>query len=226
MYWNMAITEAKIRHPYSDTPTPKRFEAVSPLDPEFFSRINDFAEALLGEKADARYSPLWVAAELENDANAAAEALRKARAKATQPGASFRRMAADVEIQCGLGIFFAEKFRAGVLFAIYERTNFRPALEEALKAYRKSRDAWAAFAEGAKPVYRADVTFGPEYFQRGHGRTVYRPWMRTSGRWKTSSLRGKSTRKVRKQPPQRGRLLRCCKNRQTFTPNLRVFMFR
>jgi hypothetical protein len=168
MYWNMAITEAKIRHPYSDTPSPKRFEAVSPLDPEFFSRINDFAEALLEEKGDARYSPLWVAAELESAANAATDALRKARTKESQSGASFRRMAADVEIQCGIGTFFAEKFRAGVLFAIYERTKFRPALEEALKAYRKARDTWAAFAEGAKPIYQTDVTFGPEYFQRGH----------------------------------------------------------
>jgi hypothetical protein len=168
MYWNMPITEAKQKHPYSDTLSPKRFEAVSPLDPEFFSRINDYAEALLEGKKDARYSPLWVSAELENAANTATEALRKARAKTPQAGSEFQRMAADVEIQCGLGKFFAEKFRAGVLFTIYERTKYRPALEQALSTYKQARADWAAFAEKANPIYRQDVTFGPEYFQRGY----------------------------------------------------------
>ncbi len=168
MYWNMAITGARIRHPYSDTPSPKRFGAVSSLDPEFFSRIDDFAEALLEGKPDPRYSPLWVSAELESAVNSATAALRDARIKVSNVEESFRRMAFDVEIQCGLGRFFAEKFRAGTLFAIYERTRCRPALDEALKAYRRARSAWAELAEEAAAVYQRDVTFGPEYFQRGH----------------------------------------------------------
>jgi hypothetical protein len=164
----MEIAEAKVRHPYSDTPSPKRFGAVSSLDPEFFSRIDDFAEALVEGKQDARYSPLWVGSELENAATVAMAALRKAQSKTGKAGPAFQRMAADVEIQCGLGRFFAWKFRAGVLFAIYERTKSSPALREALGAYRKAREAWVELAEAAKSVYRKDVTFGPEYFQRGH----------------------------------------------------------
>ena len=39
MYWNMQMTEANHKNPYSDTPTPKRFGTVSPLDPEFFPEL-------------------------------------------------------------------------------------------------------------------------------------------------------------------------------------------
>ena len=80
----------------------------------------------------------------------------------------FRRLAVDVTIQAGLGRFFAAKFRAGVLYAIYERSLYPPALEAALKANRAARAAWAEFAEQAKGIYVPDITFGPDYFQRGH----------------------------------------------------------
>lgn len=169
MYWNMPVVNVNHRNPYSDTPTPKRFGAVSPLDPEFFSRIDDFAETLLKGAPDGKYSPAWVAATLEGHAVRARAALAKARTEAANADdAAFRRLAADVEIQSGLGEYYSWKLRAGILFAIYERSHDKPALEEALKAYRKARDAWAAMADGAKPIYRSDVTFGPEYFQRGH----------------------------------------------------------
>jgi hypothetical protein len=82
--------------------------------------------------------------------------------------AEFRRAAADISIQSGLGNFFAAKFRAATLFAIYERSKYVPALERAVALYKKARAAWASFAAEAKSVYRSDVTFGPEYFQRGH----------------------------------------------------------
>ena len=80
----------------------------------------------------------------------------------------FRRAAADISIQSGLGLFFAAKFRAATLFGIYERSKYVPALERALGLYRKARAAWGSFATEAKPIYRSDVTFGPEYFQRDH----------------------------------------------------------
>ncbi|HEX9045807.1 MAG TPA: hypothetical protein VF988_02170, partial [Verrucomicrobiae bacterium] len=67
-----------------------------------------------------------------------------------------------------LGKFFAAKFRSGVLFAIYQLTQHRPALEKAIETNQAARAAWANLAESAKGVYRDDVTFGPEYFQRGH----------------------------------------------------------
>jgi hypothetical protein len=169
MYYNMPIVDARRRHPYGDTLSPKDFGAVSPLDPEFFLRIDDFVQSLLTGQATAKISPIWVAIQLEAFALAARKELESARSKIKEPAlAEFRRAAADISIQCGLGLFFASKFRAATLFALYNRSNYRTALERAIGFYKKARAAWAAFAEEAKSIYVSDVTFGPEYFQRGH----------------------------------------------------------
>jgi hypothetical protein len=169
MYYNMPIVDPRRRHPYGDTLTPKRFGAVSPLDPEFFLRIDDFGGLLLKGETSAKLSPTWVATQLESLAFAARKSLVSAQSKIKDLGfPEFRRTAADISIQSGLGLFFAAKFRAAALYGIYERSKHVPALERALGLYRKARAAWAAFASEAKAIYRSDVTFGPEYFQRGH----------------------------------------------------------
>ncbi|HVY72284.1 MAG TPA: hypothetical protein VHH73_20285, partial [Verrucomicrobiae bacterium] len=169
MYTNMAIVDAHRRHPYSDTLSPKRFGAVSSLDPEFFSRIDDFAEALLHGTDSGKYSPAEVAAYLEELAGDSAKALATASRRMRQGGEpAFRRAAADIAIQNGLGRFFAWKFRAAILFAIYSQTGSVPALRRAREAYGRARGFWAEMAEAARPIYREDVTFGPEDFQRGH----------------------------------------------------------
>ena len=169
MYFNMPIVDASHKHPYSDTPSPKVFGTVSPLDPEFFLGVDEFAAELLGGERSGKYSPAWVAAQLDQDAGNALAELQKAKSKVGDVNNPvFRRLAVDVTIQAGLGRFFAAKFRAGVLFAIYQRSLYRPALEAALKANRAARAVWADLADTAKGVYRDDVTFGPDYYQRGH----------------------------------------------------------
>jgi hypothetical protein len=84
------------------------------------------------------------------------------------PTSAPRVWAEDIRIQAGIGRFFAAKFRSGVLWAIYEKTSDRSALEESLTQYKAARSAWATFAERAKSVYLPDVPFGYEYQQRGH----------------------------------------------------------
>jgi hypothetical protein len=169
MYYNMPIVDARRRHPYSDTPSPKVLGTVSPLDPEFFLGIDEFAGELLDGKFGGKYSPAWVATQLEKDADNALVELQKAKSEVRDlNNPEFRRLAVDVTIQAGLGQFFAAKFRAGVLFAIYQRSQYPPALEAALKANRAARATWAELATAAKGVYRDDITFGPEYFQHGH----------------------------------------------------------
>jgi hypothetical protein len=171
IYYNMAIVDASRPHPYSDTPSPKRLGTVSPLDPEFFLGIDEFAAELLSGKSSGKYSPAWVAAQLDESAREAAAQLRKATSRMRDGNSSeFRRLAADVQIQSRLGIFFAAKFRAGVLFAIHEATGSREALERAITANKAAREAWASLAGGAGGVYRDDITFGPDYYQRGHWR--------------------------------------------------------
>jgi hypothetical protein len=169
MYFNMPIVDATRTHPYGDTPSPKRLGTVSPLDPEFFLGIDEFADELITGERSGKYSPAWVAEQLDGASEKAATLLRKAKSKVhDNQSAGFRRLAVDVTIQAGLGKFFAAKFRAGALYALYLRSGHRAALEAALKSNRAARTAWAEPAETAKEVYRNDITFGPEYFQRGH----------------------------------------------------------
>ena len=173
-YWvevpaNMPIAEGGAPVPYSDTPTPKRFGTVSPLDPELFSSIEEHAAELLQGQPTATYSPIEVAQFFEETTAAAERALEAAAKQApshTDPG--FRRMEEDVRIQIGLGQFYAAKFRAGVLFEIFRRTGNPQAHERALAAYRKARATWAAMAERARKVYVADLTYGEIPVRRGH----------------------------------------------------------
>ncbi len=101
LYTNQSLVEPS-KSEYGDTPAPKTFGNTSPLDPQLFSRINDFAGELLQGGRSGKYSPVEVAQWLEDLAGA------------VKPVKS-RRVDIDVAIQAGLGRFFAAKFRAGVL---------------------------------------------------------------------------------------------------------------
>jgi hypothetical protein len=169
MYYNMSIVDATKKHPYSDTPAPKRFGMVSPFDPELFSRIDDFAAELVEGRASAKYSPIEVAQWLELSADQADKHLDRAVLQIGKHGnLEFQRAVCDILVQSGLGRFFARKIRSGVLYGIYLKTGDRAALNEALGAYRKARAAWAALSSRADGVYVRDVTFGFEYQLRGH----------------------------------------------------------
>jgi len=168
-YTNQSIVDPSARTPYFDTPAPKVFGNVSPLDPQLFSSINEFAGELLNNKRSGKHSPLEAAQWLDDAANAAAAHLREAAARVpdnNSPG--FRRAAIDLRIEIGIARFFAAKFRSGVLYAAYEQAGDRSALEEALKQYRRARDVWQEFAEAARGTYVSDITFGPEPCQRGN----------------------------------------------------------
>lgn len=171
MSWNMPIVDPARRHPYGDTPSPKRFGTVSPLDPQLFLGVDAFADQLLrGNAVGDRYTPAEVAAWLEKLARSAGEQLEAARAAAGAEAnkAAFRRMALDVQLQAAIGLFFAQKLRAAVLWALFQRTGDADTGSVAVKHYRTARDAWAAGADKAKGAYAADVTYGTGYFQRGH----------------------------------------------------------
>jgi hypothetical protein len=153
-YWPEIYTNQSLVEPakteYSDTPAPKTFGNTSPLDPQLFSRINDFAGELLAGERSGKYSPIEVAQWLEDLASAAQSAKT------------------DIAIQSGLGKFFGAKFRAGVLYSIHERTGDRTALEESIKFYRAARGAWAELAAQANGVYVANITVGELPWLRGH----------------------------------------------------------
>ena len=124
IYTNMPIVLGSEDSPYSDTPAPKCFGTVSPLDPQLFSTINEHAGDLLVGRSNPKYSPVEVAQWLEDATAASTQGLTNARLQATShTSPEFRRMEEDVLIQIGLGRFFAAKLRSGVLFEIYSQNR-------------------------------------------------------------------------------------------------------
>jgi hypothetical protein len=169
MYVNMSIVDGLSPDPYTDTPEPKRFGTVSPLDPQLFAGIDDHADELLAGRVGGKYSPVEVAQWLEDLARTASENLAQATAKTRDRHASlFRRFAIDTNVQIGLGLFFSEKLRAAVLYALYRRTGAPAALEAALRTYRAARETWTRIIELTAKAYVPDLTYGDEWFQRGH----------------------------------------------------------
>jgi hypothetical protein len=164
IYTNQSIVIDGAKDQYSDTPIPKRFGTVSPLDPGIFSSVDEFVADLLGPQLLAKYSPVEVATWLEELAEDSER--RLAAAKPSTP--EERRMQIDAAIQNGIGRFFAAKFRSAILLGIYRNTGDENARQEALKQYRKAREAWQDMVNKSKGVYRSDLTFGYAPWLRGH----------------------------------------------------------
>lgn len=169
IYTNQPITDPAIKNTYTDTPAPKTFGNVSPLDPQLFAGINDFVKESLAGENSGKYNPVEVAQWLEDYSATGEEALAQADASSTgKEKPEYRRMAIDVRLLAGLGRFFAAKFRSGVLYAIYEQTGDRTALEKAVIYYRKARTNWSVLASQAGKVYKSDITVGEHPWLRGH----------------------------------------------------------
>ena len=139
LYLNQSMVDAEHYLSYRDSPEPRVFSNASPLDPELFLSMNQHAEELLKSKSSGKYSPVEVAQWIEDFAAAGRAALVQAETSASGRGkAAYRRAKIDIEIQAGLGEFFAAKFRSGVLFHLYEVSQERTALEAAITQYKKS----------------------------------------------------------------------------------------
>lgn len=170
MYTNMPIVNGREPSPYSDTPDPKIFATVSPLDPQMFSTIDEHAADLLAGNPNPRYTPIEVAQWMEDLAEGANDAMTQARGKAGIKARTpeFRRIEADVTIQVGLGRFFAAKLRSGVLLGIFDQSGDTQAGALAVDHYKLAREAWAEMANWAAKVYQADVSYGSTAIRRGH----------------------------------------------------------
>ncbi len=170
MYINMPIAGgAHSDHYEFDTAQPTTFGGVSSFDPTLFDRINDHADDLLAGRCSGRYTPVETAEWLERLADEAEQSLQQAQAKITDDSSpSFRRMAVDVTVQLNLARFFAGKNRAGLSYALYERTQEPGHLAAAVAAYQVARDAFAQVVDATTGVYRPDVTFGNRLSEHGH----------------------------------------------------------
>jgi hypothetical protein len=169
IYLNHSLVDAAHPGPYTDSPKPHVFGTVSPLDPELFYGMEDFADDLLKRERSGKYTPMEVAQWIESYAATATASLAQADRQATRKDSpEYRRLTIDIAVTADLGRFFGAKFRAGVLYCIFEQTGDRGALEQALKSYRAAREAWAAAAARTTGVYMADITVGELHQLRGH----------------------------------------------------------
>jgi hypothetical protein len=154
---------------YWDSPEPRCFGTVSPLDPQMFSTIVEHTQDMLAGHSNPKYSPIEVAQWLEDYTATSGASIAEARGKASSSSSpEFRRIEEDVLIQNGLGGFFAAKLRAGVLFEVFQQTGNADAGKQAVEQYRKARDIWAKMADRAKGVYVSDVSYGESPNRRGH----------------------------------------------------------
>jgi hypothetical protein len=173
MYTNQPIVPDGENTVYGfDSPPPHTFGAASPLDPELFYRVDEFADDVVRGTRRGKMSPPETAERLEALADAAERHLSEALALAGEGGRAapqLRRLRADVAVQLSLGRFFAGKLRAALAYAMHERTGDAAWLREAVRHYRAARTAWEAAAQAADP-YAADVTFGFMPHMRGHWR--------------------------------------------------------
>lgn len=166
---NMPIVLGSEPSPYGDTPVPKCFATVSPLDPQMFSTVVEYTHALLAGHSSAKYSPVEVAQWVEDCVAASLEALNEARRTVgSRTSPEFRRIEEDVLILLGLGGYFAHKLRSAVLFEIYQNTGNTESGRLALAQYKEAREAWAAMAARAIRVYRSDVSYGHIPKRRGN----------------------------------------------------------
>jgi hypothetical protein len=170
LYSPISILPPTDRPLYTDSPAPHNVSAISPLDPQLFSTIDQHAADLLDGIRNARYSPSEVIAWLEAMVGSSTEALKTARAADNRRAAlaSFRQAEEDIFILNGLGLYYANLFRAALCYAVYSRTKDPHAAEASLSAFRKARDSWANLAERASKVYAADISYGEVAIRRGH----------------------------------------------------------
>lgn len=170
LYYPISILPPKGKPLYTDSPAPHNVSAISPLDPQLFSTIDQHATDLLDGTQNARYSPSEVIAWLERMVESSTQALKTVRAADNRRAmlAAFRQLEEDVLILNGLGLYYANLFRAALCYAIYSRTGDPRAAETSLSAYHKAQDSWSAMAQRAARIYKSDLSYGEIAIRRGH----------------------------------------------------------
>ena len=173
-FWPEMLTPVSIlpyttRPLYTDSPAPHNVSAISPLDPQLFTTIDQHAKDLIAGTPNARYNSSEVIAWLEDLVATSTRGLAAARtaagSKARTP--EFRRAEEDILILNGLGAHYANLFRAALFYSIYQQSHDPQAATDSYAAYNKAGESWADFSDRAKTVYDADISYGSTTWRRG-----------------------------------------------------------
>src|ERR1039458_7659327 len=170
MFTPLSILPPLGRPLYTDSPAPHNVSAISPLDPQLFTTIDQHAKDLTSGTPNARYNSSEVIAWLENLVATSTRGLAAARSAAgsKSPTPEFRRAEEDILILNGLGSYYANLFRAGLYYSINFHQPEPDARAQCLVACRRARDAWTTMAKRAQTVFAADISYGSTPFRRGH----------------------------------------------------------
>lgn len=171
LYVDLPISPwVRAKHYEFDTAKPVTWGGVSPLDPELFCRVNDYVDSRIAGDSSAKYTPLEVAAWLEQFVAAGEAAVAPVRASLASGCPQSVRTLVDIEVLLRLGTFYAGKFRAAVDYAVWERTSDRSALQSAVATVEAAHRSYAGIVPVVEGIYRNDLAFGPERGERGHWR--------------------------------------------------------
>jgi hypothetical protein len=155
---------------YTDSPVPHNVSAISPLDPQLFLSIDDYAKALIASSPTPHYHPLevaqWIDTMVAQSTAALGEARKSTAARMSSP--DFRRAEEDILILNGLGSYYANLFRAALCYSLFENTGDKRIAAESLKHYRNALDSWKTMAIRAQTIYTADISYGSIPMRRGH----------------------------------------------------------
>ena len=120
-YWPEMLTPVSIlpytgRAPYSDSPAPHNVSAISPLDPQLFTTIDQHAKDLVAGTKNARYNTSEVIAWLDAMVSTSTKGLTAARTAASNKSRTpeFRRAEEDILILNGLGTYYANLLRVAL----------------------------------------------------------------------------------------------------------------
>ena len=170
MYTPISIFLTDSKPLYGDSPAPHTVGSISPLDPQLFLSINDYAQSIANKEISSRYNPLEVARWIDEMVASSTSALAKAHKTTAgkMSSSAFRRAEEDIVILNCLGGYFAALFRAALYYSLFEKTGDRRIATKALECYRFALNSWKKLSTISKSVYQDDVSYGSVAERRGH----------------------------------------------------------
>ena len=175
-FWPEMLTPVSIlpytgRSLYTDSPAPHNVSAISPLDPQLFTTIDQHAKDLVSGTKNARYNSSEVIQWLDAMVKTAATSLASTQGGTTELRLSkdpaFNRAWHDILILDGLGSYYSHVFRAALFYSIAQQTNDSQAAALSIAEMREARNAWAATSGRAAYAYTPDISYGSTPFRRG-----------------------------------------------------------
>lgn len=150
-----------------DMDGPTRFGNAPSFDSQMFASPRSYVEDLFAGRQTRSYTPVDVAAWMDDLVGDVETALQDLRALADLTVAS-ERYAVDMEILAAMARFFAQKFRSACFAEVLLATRSDRALKHALAHARRAVSAWAVAAAAGGRNYHGDLAFGPGDHMRGN----------------------------------------------------------